>query len=162
MKNIIVILVLTFFFSAKAFAVTLYDALNETFRNNTELNAERENINASVEDINISKADYMPSVTLSGSKSYENTNTLKNQDGSGASISDTNPLTTSIKLEQTLIDKTRDVEYSKNIVGLELAKAKLLKKEQDILYSAIDAFTLVILSRDIGSLLSILYQLSRQ
>ena len=77
MKNIIVILVLTFFFSAKAFAVTLYDALNETFRNNTELNAERENINASVEDINISKADYMPSVTLSGSKSYENTNTLK-------------------------------------------------------------------------------------
>jgi len=90
MKNIIVILVLTFFFSAKAFAVTLYDALNETFRNNTELNAERENINASVEDINISKADYMPSVTLSGSKSYENTNTLKNQDGSGASINDTN------------------------------------------------------------------------
>ena len=77
MKNIIVILVLTFFFSAKAFAVTLYDALNETFRNNTELNAERENINASVEDINISKADYMPSVTLSGSKSYENTNTLE-------------------------------------------------------------------------------------
>ncbi len=148
MKNIIVILVLTFFFSAKAFAVTLYDALNETFRNNTELNAERENINASVEDINISKADYMPSVTLSGSKSYENTNTLKNQDGSGASISDTNPLTTSIKLEQTLIDKTRDVEYSKNIVGLELAKAKLLKKEQDILYSAIEAFTLLILSRE--------------
>ena len=139
---------MTFFFSAKAFAVTLYDALNETFRNNTELNAERENINASVEDINISKADYMPSVTLSGSKSYENTNTLKNQDGSGASISDTNPLTTSIKLEQTLIDKTRDVEYSKNIVGLELAKAKLLKKEQDILYSAIDAFTLLILSRE--------------
>ena len=148
MKNIIVILVLTFFFSAKAFAVTLYDALNETFRNNTELNAERENINTSVEDINISKADYMPSVTLSGSKSYENTNTLKNQDGSGASINDTNPLTTSIKLEQTLIDKTRDVEYSKNIVGLELAKAKLLKKEQDILYSAIDAFTLLILSRE--------------
>ncbi len=148
MKNIIVILVLTFFFSAKAFAVTLYDALNETFRNNTELNAERENINASVEDINISKADYMPSVTLSGSKSYENTNTLKNQDGSGASINDTNPLTASIKLEQTLIDKTRDVEYSKNIVGLELAKAKLLKKEQDILYSAIDAFTLLILSRE--------------
>jgi len=148
MKNIIVILVLTFFFSAKAFAVTLYDALNETFRNNTELNAERENINASVEDINISKADYMPSVTLSGSKSYENTNTLKNQDGSGASINDVNPLTTSIKLEQTLIDKARDVEYSKNIVGLELAKAKLLKKEQDILYSAIDAFTLLILSRE--------------
>ena len=58
-----------------------------------------------------------------------------------ATIKDFNPLNTTIKLEQTLIDKGRDAEYSKNLIGLELAKARLLKKEQDILYSAIDAFT---------------------
>ena len=148
MRKIIITLALIFFYPANAIAVTLYEALNETYRNNTELNAERENINASAEDINISKADYMPSITLSGSKSYENTNTLKNQDGTGASINDVNPLTTSIKLEQTLIDKGRDVEYSKNLIGLELAKARLLKKEQEILYSAIDAFTSLILARE--------------
>ena len=148
MRKIIITLALIFFYPANAIAVTLYEALNETYRNNTELNAERENINASTEDINISKADYMPSITLSGSKSYENTNTLKNQDGTGASINDVNPLTTSIKLEQTLIDKGRDVEYSKNLIGLELAKARLLKKEQEILYSAIDAFTSLILARE--------------
>ena len=148
MRKILITLAFIFFYSANAIAITLYEALNETYRNNTELNAERENINASAEDINISKADYMPSITLSGSKSYENTNTLKNQDGTGASISDVNPLTTSIKLEQTLIDKGRDAEYSKNLIGLELAKARLLKKEQDILYSAIDAFTSLILARE--------------
>ena len=148
MRKIIITLALIFFYPANAIAVTLYEALNETYRNNTELNAERENIKASAEDINISKADYMPSITLSGSKSYENTNTLKNQDGTGASINDVNPLTTSIKLEQTLIDKGRDVEYSKNLIGLELAKARLLKKEQEILYSAIDAFTSLILARE--------------
>ena len=148
MRKILITLAFIFFYSANAIAITLYEALNETYRNNTELNAERENINASAEDINISKADYMPSITLSGSKSYENTNTLKNQDGTGASINDVNPLTTSIKLEQTLIDKGRDVEYSKNLIGLELAKARLLKKEQDILYSAIDAFTSLILARE--------------
>ena len=148
MRKILITLAFIFFYPANAIAVTLYEALNETYRNNTELNAERENINASAEDINISKADYMPSITLSGSKSYENTNTLKNQDGTGASISDVNPLTTSIKLEQTLIDKGRDVEYSKNLIGLELAKARLLKKEQEILYSAIDAFTSLILARE--------------
>ena len=148
MKKIFLTLILILFFSANANALTLSDALNETYKNNTELNAERENIKASIEDINISKADYMPSVTLSGSKSYENTNTLENQDGSGASISDVNPLTTSIKLEQTLIDKVRDIEHSKNIIGLDLAKAKLLKKEQDILHSAIDAFTALILARE--------------
>ena len=148
MRKILITLAFIFFYSANAIAITLYEALNETYRNNTELNAERENINASAEDINISKADYMPSITLSGSKSYENTNTLKNQDGTGASINDVNPLTTSIKLEQTLIDKGRDVEYSKNLIGLELAKTRLLKKEQEILYSAIDAFTSLILARE--------------
>ena len=148
MKKILIISVLSLFFYSNSIAVTLYDALNETYKNNTELNAERENIKASIEDINISKADYMPSVTLTGSKSYENTNTLENQDGTGASIDDVNPLTTSIKLEQTLIDKVRDAEHLKNIIGLDLSKAKLLKKEQDILYNAIDAFTSLILSRE--------------
>jgi len=36
----------------------------------------------------------------------------------------------------------------KKIVGLDLAKAKLVKKEQDILYSAIDAYTGLILARE--------------
>ena len=148
MKKIFLTLLLILFFSINVNALTLSDALKETYKNNTELNAERENINASMEDINISKADYMPSVTLTGSKSFENTNTLENQDGTGASINDVNPLSTSIKLEQTLIDKVRDAEHLKNIIGLDLAKAKLLKKEQDVLHGAIEAFTSLILARE--------------
>ena len=57
-------------------------------------------------------------------------------------------MSSSIKLEQTLLDYGRDFTHQKNIIGLELAKAKLIKKEQDILYSAIDAFTGLILTRD--------------
>ena len=135
-------------FSSNAFAVTLYQALNDTFKNNTQLNAERENIKASEEDINISQADYMPSLTLSGSKSFEDTNKLTNQSGGDASVSDVNPLTSSIKLEQTLLDYGRDLSHQKNIVGLELAKAKLTKKEQDVIYSAIETFTGLILARE--------------
>ena len=148
MKKVFFALSLIFFLSTDVIAVTLYDALKETYKNNTELNAERENINASTEDVNISKADYMPTVTLTGSKSFEKTNTLENQDGTGASVNDVNPLTTSIKVEQTLIDKVRDVEHLKNIIGLDLAKAKLLKKEQEVLYNAIDVFTSLILARE--------------
>ena len=129
-------------------AVSLYQALNETYKNNTQLNAERENINAAEEDINISKADYMPSLSLSGSKSFENTNELTTQSGTDTSIDDVNPLSSSIKLEQKLFDQGRDFTHQKNIVGLELAKARLVKKEQDILYSAIDAFTGLILARE--------------
>ena len=148
MKKIILSFLLSTLFFNNGNAVSLYQALNETYKNNTQLNAERENINAAEEDINISKADYMPSLSLSGSKSFENTNELTTQSGTDTSIDDVNPLSSSIKLEQKLFDQGRDFTHQKNIVGLELAKAKLLKKEQDILYSAIDAFTGLILARE--------------
>ena len=148
MKKIILSFLLSTLFFNNGNAVSLYQALNETFKNNTQLNAERENINAAEEDINISQADYMPSLSLSGSKSFENTNELTTQSGTDTSIDDVNPLSSSIKLEQKLFDQGRDFTHQKNIVGLELAKARLVKKEQDILYSAIDAFTGLILARE--------------
>ena len=148
MRKIIFFTALLFLFSANAFAVTLYDALNQTYQNNTQLNAERENIKASEEDINISEAEYRPSLTLTGSKSFEKTQKLTNQSGGEASVSDVDPLSSSIKLEQTLLDYGRDITHEKNYIGLELSKAKLLKKEQDILYSAVDAFTATILARE--------------
>ena len=148
MKKILSVLISIFLLTSNAFAVTLYEALNDTYKNNTQLNAERENIKASEEDINISRADYMPSLSLTGSKSFENTNNLTNQSGGNASITDVDPLTTSIKLEQSLVDYGRDISHQKNIVGLELARAKLSKKEQDVIYSAIETFTGLILARE--------------
>ena len=148
MKKIFIIVIASIFYFNNAFAITLLDALNQTYQNNIKLNAERENIKASEEDINISKADFMPSLTLSGSKSIEETNKLTNQSGGNATITDVDPLTTSIKLEQTLLDFGRDLTLQKNIIALDLAKAQLLKKEQDILHKAIDAFTNLILARE--------------
>jgi len=148
MKKILILISLTVFSFNNAIAVTLYDALNQTYQNNIQLNAERENIKASEEDINISKSDYMPSLTLSGSKSIEDTNKLTNQTGGDATISDVDPFTTSIKLEQTLLDFGRGLELKKSITGLNLAKAKLIKKEQDVLHSAIDAYSSLILARE--------------
>ena len=134
MKKILIIIVSFFCLTSQSLAVTLYEALNETYNNNKQLNAERENIKASEEDLNISKADYMPSLSLSGSKSLEETNNLTNQSGGDATISDSDPFTTSIKIEQTLLDFGRDLNYEKNLVSLELSNAKLFKKEQDVLY----------------------------
>ena len=148
MKKILVLISLSLFYFSNAFSVTLYDALNQTYQNNIQLNAERENIKASEEDVNISKADYKPSLTLSGSKSIEDTNKLTNQSGGDATIADVDPLTTSIKLEQTILDFGRNKTLQKNITALDLAKAKLVKKEQDILHSAINAFTNLILTRE--------------
>ena len=148
MKKLLIIISLTVFSFSNAMAVTLYDALNQTYQNNIQLNAERENVKVSEEDINISKADYKPTIKLSGSKSIENTNKLTNQSGGDASINDVNPFTTSIKLEQTILDYGRSLVVEKNITALDLAKAKLIKKEQEVLHSAIDAYSNLILARE--------------
>ena len=148
MKKIIILISFTLLNFSNAIAVTLYDALNQTYQNNIQLNAERENIKASQEDINISKANYKPSLTLSGSKSLENTNKLTNQSGGDVAKNDVDPFTTSIKLEQTILDYGRELTLQKSITGLDLAKAKLIKKEQDILHSAIEAYSNLILARE--------------
>jgi outer membrane protein len=47
-----------------------------------------------------------------------------------------------------LIDFGRGAELSKSKIGLEIAKAKLLKKEQDILYKTTEAYTGLILANE--------------
>jgi len=148
MKKILIITIISSFYLSNAFAVTLLDALNQTYQNNIQLNAERENIKASEQDVKISKADFKPSVTLSGSKSFEDTKKLTDQNGNSTTVTEADPFTGSIKLEQNLIDFGRDLTHQKNIVGLDLSKAQLLKKEQEILYKAIDAYTNLILARE--------------
>ena len=148
MKKITLIIISLLFFIPKVLAVTLSDALTQAYKNNTELNAERENIKVSEEDLNISKGAYLPTLTLSGSKSKEDTNKLTNQSGADATISDVNPQSTSITIQQTLIDFGRSADYQKNKIGINLASAKLLKKEQDILYKAIEAYTGLILANE--------------
>jgi len=148
MKKILLIAVFTIISINYAFSVTLTEALIQTYKNNTELNAERENVKVSQKDLIISKADYLPSASITGSKSKEKTNKLTNQGGGDASITDVDPLIATIKLEHTLVDFGRDAEYKKKKIGINLAEAKLLKKEQDIFYKAIEAYSGLILANE--------------
>ena len=126
----------------------LYDALKITYKNNKELNAERENVNIAEQDLKISKGNYLPSGTITGSKSQQDTNKLTNQSGGDAAINDVDPLNTTIKLEQTLIDFGRNAELKKSKLGLNLSKEKLKKTEQEIFYKAIEAYSNLIASTE--------------
>ena len=144
MRQILTILFISLLFSNSALAKSLLDVLKEAYQNNTELNAERENLIISEQELKISKSDYLPSATITSSKSQEDTNKLTNQSGGDATISDVDPLSTSIKIEQTLIDFGRSADYKKKKIGIDLAREKLLKKEQEILYKAIEAYSSLI------------------
>ena len=131
-----------------ALSDNLYDALKIAYKNNKELNAERENVNIAEQDLKISKGNYLPSGTITGSKSQQDTNKLTNQSGGDAAINDVDPLNTTIKLEQTLIDFGRNAELKKSKLGLSLSKEKLKKTEQEIFYKAIEAYSNLIASTE--------------
>ena len=142
MKQIFIISFISFIFNTNLLAVTLSEALLEAYKNNPVLNAERENINISQENLNISKSEFLPTITITGTKSREDTTKLTNQSGGDATITDVDPLTKSILIEQTLYDgKGRSADLEKSEIGIDLAKAKILKVEQEILYKAVEAYT---------------------
>ena len=146
MKKTILILFSVLFLNQQVLAVTLFEALTEAYKNNTDLNAERENISISEEDLKISKGNYLPTITISGSKSQEDTSKLTNRSGVEQSVNDVDPSTQSIKIQQTLIDFGRNADVQKNQIGIKLAVVKLLKKEQEVLLKAIEAYSGLVLA----------------
>ena len=146
MKKVILIILCFIIFPLQAYSATLKSALKLTYENNLELQAERKNLDVQKEVLNISKSDFFPTMTLTGKKNFEDTNKLTNQSGGDASISDVNTLSSSIKIEQTLLDgQGRDSEYEKSKLGLNLSEAQLIKKEQEIFLKAIESYTELIL-----------------
>ena len=149
MKKNFLIFVLFIFFSGNVFSAPLSEALLQAYNENPVLNAERENIQVSLEEVKISKSQFLPSVTLSGSKSQENTEKQTDSSGANSAFTDVNPKTQSIDIEQKLFQGfAGTASLKKSKIGLTLAQAKLLKTEQEILYQAIEAYTGLIFAEE--------------
>ena len=148
MKIFLKVFLLLVFLINPTVAETFNSALKRAYETNPELNAEREALNISEQELKITKSSYLPTITLEGSRSEEDTNKLTNRNGSNASITDVDPEIQSITITQTLIDLGRSAEYAKSKIGIDLAKIKLLKKEQEILYKAADAYTGIISAKE--------------
>ena len=130
-----------------SFANDLMKALSDAYYKNPELNAERENILVSKEDLKISRSEFLPSITITGSKSEQTTDKLTDRSGNDATITDVDTETQKITIEQTLfqgLGGKADLDKSK--IGILLAEANLLKKEQEIILTAAEAYSGLILA----------------
>ena len=149
MKKIILIFLSIILFNGKAFSIPLSKALLQAYNENPVLNAERENIQVSREDVKISRSEFLPSVTLSGSKSQENTEKQTDVSGANSSFTDVDPKTQSINIEQKIFQGFAGIaSMQKSKIGLTLAEAKLLKTEQEILYQAVEAYSGLIFAEE--------------
>jgi len=148
MEKLIIIGFLSVIFLSPSYATTLIQALDMAYKDNPKLNAERENLIISKEEINEAKSDFLPSITISGYVSDENTTKLTNRSGADVQSTDVDPSQESILIEQTLFQGLGGMaNLEKNTIGLELSKLKLKKVEQEILLEAIEAYTNLVVSK---------------
>ncbi len=142
MHKKILIILFSFLIFSQSNADDLMKALSDAYYKNPELNAERENILVSKEDLKISRSEFLPSITITGSKSDQTTDKLTDRSGNETAITDVNTETQKITIEQTLfkgLGGKADLDKSK--IGIVLAEANLLKKEQEIILTAAEAYS---------------------
>ena len=88
MKKIISILISLFIFSNLQAEDNLKFFIEKALKNNLQLNAERKNFDSAKQDRNISRSEFLPSITISGDQNSSTSTNRTNQ--TGANLADTN------------------------------------------------------------------------
>lgn len=77
MKLLINIILILFFFNKVIAANHLQFFIDAAYKNNLELNAERKNQKSIKENINISRGEFLPSLSISGNQTSSHLQTLE-------------------------------------------------------------------------------------
>ena len=145
MKIFITFIIISIFNFNSAFASEFLTYLENAYKNNPTLNAERENYKAIKENINISRSEFLPSVSVSETQSSQQNSNRTNQ--SGSALNDTNNETTtqSATVDQKIFQGLQGYNsIKKSQLESEQAAIKLKNVEQQILLkSAIVYYDLI-------------------
>ena len=140
MKKIINIIFFCLFCS-NVLAEDLIKTLSDAFKNNSKLNAERASLNAAKQDVNISRGEFLPSVTISGNISSQEDTNRTNQSGETLVNTNSTPETRSVLVEQKIFSGFSNYNnLKKSQLELEYAKYELTKLEQEVILSAATAY----------------------
>ncbi len=141
MKVFLILIILLITYRPAFSATDLIFLIESAYKNNPKLKAERENLKAIKENINISKSDFLPSVTISGSiDSSESTNRT---DQSGNSLTDisTETETTSVSVDQKIFQGFEGYNsIKKSKLEVKRANFQLKKIEQEVILETATAY----------------------
>ena len=140
MKNILLIFIFCFFYTNIS-AQDVIKTLSEAFKNNSKLNAERASLKATKQGVNISRGEFLPSVTISGNVSSQEDTGRTNQSGESLADLNSTPETRSVLIEQKIFSGFSNYNnLKKSQLELEYAKYELIKLEQEVILSAATAY----------------------
>ena len=141
MKFLSNIILIFFFFNTAIAENNLQFFINSALKNNLKLNAERKNQKSIKQNINISRSEYLPSISLSGDQSSSQSTNRTNQ--SGSSLSDTNldTETTTVSIDQKIFQGFKGYNsLKKSELEVKQADFKLKQTEQQTILDTISAY----------------------
>ena len=124
--------------------------IEKSLANNLQLNAERKNFESAKQSKNISRSEFLPSITLSGDQTSTTSTNRTNQSGTNLADSNLDSESKTISVEQKIFSGFKGLNTFKKS-ELELQKANLLLKkieQQTILDTASTYFDLIFKSKN--------------
>ena len=149
MKKIISTLIISLIFSNLQAEDNLKFYIDRALKNNLQLNAEKKTFESAKQSKNISRSEFLPSISISGNQSSTTSTNRTNQNGSSLTDANSDSESKSISIEQKIFSGFKGLNTFKKS-ELEIQKANLsLKKvtQQTIIDSASAYFDLIFKSK---------------
>jgi len=130
MKKYISIIYLLFFLNNLQAQDNLKFFVQKALSNNLQLNAERKNFESAKQSKNISRSEFLPSITLSGDQTSTTSTNRTNQNGDSLSDSNSDSESKKISVDQTIFSGFKGINTFKKS-ELETQKANLILKKAE-------------------------------
>ena len=124
--------------------------IEKSLKNNLQLNAERKNLESVKQSKNISRSEFLPSVTLSGKQSSSTSINRTNKNGTGLADSNSDSESTTLSVEQKIFSGFKGFNtFKKSELETQQADLVLKKvKQQTVLDSVSAYFDLIFKSKN--------------
>ena len=141
MKNIYLSIIVYLYVTTAHANQEIISIVEIALKNNPKINAERQNLSSIKQNINISKGDFLPSLTLSQSQTSTSTSEIIDQSGSSSGDTKRNTETKKLSVEQDLFQGFKSYNnLKKSRLEFEKANFEYKQVEQEIILKSITSY----------------------
>ncbi len=141
MKKIFFIIFLLLYFSNLNAEINFNYYLNKAIENNLQLNAERKNLESAKQSKNISRSEFLPSITISGDQTSTTSTNQVNKSGTSLVDSNLDSESKTITLEQKIFSGFKGINtFKKTELETQKANLELRQTEQQTILDTANAY----------------------
>ena len=141
MKKIFFIFFLFLYFSNLNAEINFNYYLNKAIENNLQLNAERKNLESAKQSKNISRSEFLPSITISGDQTSTTSTNQVNKSGTSLVDSNLDSESKTITLEQKIFSGFKGINtFKKTELETQKANLELRQTEQQTILDTANAY----------------------